>query len=174
MNSSNDESAILDRFEEAQRYHNEREFSAGDVIFDKNTHADSFYVVLEGAVANSTGNARAVERLRKGVFSGAGRVGSKSNLLDPLFLQESQDNPDGEVAAMIWGVGSIVGYLDFLLDRPRLFRLTATKPVTRIAQISNSHMNLLRAEDAELYTIMQRVLLHASTSDLANCTCNYE
>ena len=174
LKSSAEEIAILTRFEEAQRYHDEREFSAGDIIFDKNTHADAFYVVLEGAVANSTGSARAVGRLRQGVISGAGRVGSKSNLLDPLFLQESQDKAAGDVAAMIWGVGGIVGYLDYLLDRPRLFRLTATKSTTRVAQISYSHMNLLQAEDAELYTVMQRVLLHASTSDLANCTCNYE
>ena len=173
LKSSVEEIAILTRFEEAQRYHDEMEFSVGDIIFDKNTHADSFYVVLEGSVANSTGSARAVGRLRQGVFSGAGRVDSNSNLLDPLFLQESQDKTAGDIAAEIWGVGGIVGYLDYLLDRPRLFRLTATKRITRVAQISNSHMNLLQAEDAELYTVMQRVLLHASTSDLVNCTCSY-
>ena len=174
LKSSGEEKAVLSRLEEAQRYHDEKELSSGDVIFHKDTHSDSFYVVLQGSVANTSGSARAVGRLRQEVFSGAGRVGSKSDLLDPLFLEQSQGKGGGDVAAMTWGIGSVVGYLDYLLDRPRLFRLTATKSGTRVAQITNSHMNLLQAEDAELYALVQRVLLHASTSDLANCTCNYE
>lgn len=168
LKSSSDEKVILARLAEAQRYHDEIEFSSGDVIFQKDTHSDSFYIVLQGAVANTSGSARAVGRLQQKVFSGAGKVRSQSNLLDPLFLEQSDGKATSHVAAMIWGVGSIVGYLDYLLDRPRVHRLTATKNGTRVAKITNSHMNLLNVEDAELYSLIQKVLLHASTSDLAD------
>jgi hypothetical protein len=111
--------------------------------------------------------------MREKVISGAGKVDSRSNLLDPLFLNDQQPKDASDVIAMIWSVGAVVGYLDYLLDRPRLFRLIAQKERTRVAIVSNSHMNLLKSEDPELYSLMQQALLCAATSDLANCTCDY-
>ena len=176
LKASDEEKAILSRLEE-ERYHEEKELKSGEVIFHKDIHSDSFYIVLQGTVANNSGSARAVDRLKQEVFSGAGRVGSRTNLMESVFLEpETRPNrkDSADVAAMTWGVGSVVGFLDYLLDRPRLFRLISIKDGTRVAQITNSQMNLLKADDPELYALIQRVLLHAATSDLANCTCNYE
>lgn len=172
LKASDEEKKVLSRLEE-ERYHTERELHAGQVIFHLNTHADSFFVVLQGSVANNSGSARAVSRLKQPVISGAGIVGSRSDLMESVYLEKKAEGP-GDVAAMIWGVGSVVGHLDYLLDRPRLFRLIARSEGTRVAQITNSHMNLLKEDDAELYTLIQRLLLHACSSDLANCTCNFE
>lgn len=177
LKATTEEKEILCRLEE-ERYHDERELNSGEVIFHKNVHSDSFYVVLQGSVANNSGSARAVNRLKQEVFSGAGRVGSRSNLMDSVFLDSETElgrkTKTADVAAMTWGVGSVVGFLDYLLDRPRLFRLIAAKEGTRVAQMTNSHMNLLKGDDPELHALLQRVLLNAATSDLANCTCNYE
>lgn len=180
LKATEEEKQILSRLE-AERYHEEKELKSGEVIFHLNAHADSFYVVLQGTVANNSGSARAVDRLKQEVFSGAGRVGSRSNLMDSVFL-ESGAKPNrkesstdrGDVIAMTWGVGSVVGFLDYLLDRPRLFRLISAKDGTRVAKITNSQMNLLKSDDPELHALIQGVLLNAATSDLANCTCNYE
>lgn len=67
---------------------------------------------------------------------------------------------------MLWSVGAVVGYLDYLLERPRLFRAIAIKGETKVAEISHSHMNLMRTEDVELYNLIQRVLLNSSVADL--------
>ena len=174
LKASDEQKAILSRLQESERYHTEMDLNEGTVIFHKNTHSDSFFVVLQGSVANTSGSARAVDRMKQQVFSGAGRVGSRSDLLGEVFLQKHQDAGEANVASMIWSVGSVVGYLDYLLDRPRMFKLVAKDNRTRVAKITNSNMNLMKEEDSELYTLMQAVLLHASTSDLANCTCNYE
>jgi len=174
LKATDEEKTVLSRLEEAQRYHDEREMKAGEVIFHKNTHSDSFFVVLHGSVANTSGSARAVDRFKQQVFSGAGRVGSRSDLLDEVTIEQRQNAEASNFAAMVWNAGSVVGYLDFLLDRPRSFRAVAKYDGTRVAQITFSHMNLLQSEDHDLYLLIQRVLLHASTQDLANCTCNYE
>lgn len=173
VGASEEEKKILSRLEEGQRYHEEKELKKGEIIFHPNTYSDFFVVVLQGTVANNSGNARAVGRMREKVISGAGKVGNRSNLLDPLFLKDQHQNDASDVIAMIWSVGAVVGYLDYLLDRPRLFRLIAHKERTRVAIVNNSHMNLLKSEDPELYGLMQQALLCAATSDLANCTCDY-
>ena len=174
IRASEDEKEVLGRME-SQRYHEIKVYKSGEVLFQLNTHSDAFYVVLQGAVANNSGSDRTVDRLKQEVYSGAGRVGSKSDLMDTVFLdQQAKAGKSNDVVAATWYVGSVVGFLDYMLDRPRLFRVVATKDNTRVAKISNSHMNLLKAEEPELFTLVQRVILNAALSDLANCTCYYE
>jgi CRP-like cAMP-binding protein/anti-anti-sigma regulatory factor len=174
LRASDDEKEVLSRLE-SQRYHEVKVLKSGEILFQLNTHSDAFYVVLQGAVANNSGSARTINRLRQTVYSGAGKVGSTSDLMDAVFLEQHVHEGKGnDVAALTWHVGSVVGFLDYMLDRPRLFRLVATKENTRVAKISNSNMNLLKAEDPELFTLVQRVILNAALSDLANCTCHYE
>lgn len=168
LDSPEDERAQLQRLDD-QRYHDEEEFRAGQHVFFKGTHPNSFYVVLAGAVASGGGDSHAVYR-QKQFFSGAGLVrdsgGSRSNLLDPGFL----DTSSGQKVSTLWPVCGVFGYSDLLLDRPRCFGATATQNGTRLARISRSDMNLL-SEDPVLSALVHRVLLRASVLDLQNCTC---
>jgi CRP-like cAMP-binding protein len=155
-----------------QHYYEEICLSAGSVLFDKDSHADSFYIVLKGAVANEMNVSR--NSLRDAVISGAGlvssRVGSSSNLIDQDLLNETPMRSSS--MASIWSAGGVFGYLDFLLMRPREYRSIATQADTRVARISQSHLDLLQEEDGELYILIQRCLLQASIVDLGNCTCH--
>ena len=99
------------------------------------------------------------------------RIGSASNLFDTNFLQQQTDSPDKTVSTL-WQVGGVFGYNDYLLERPRSFHALATQDGTKVARFTHSHMNLLQTEDPALYGLMQKVLLHACTLDLANCTCH--
>lgn len=165
LKATEEEKEVLSRLNE-NRYHQELDLQSGEVIFPLNVHSDAFYIVLSGSIANNSLPSRAVDRLKQGVFSGAGRVDSRSNLLDPVFLDqkiEQKDRREGsDVAPVIWSVGSVVGFLDFLLERPRLFRVISYKDGTRVAKITTSHMNLMKADDPDLHALMQRVLLHAA------------
>lgn len=170
LDSPVEEYVVLQRLN-GLRYHDEIEFEAGDKVFAKGSYSESYFVVMSGAVASETGDRRAIYRQKQTIVSGAGLVhsnrGSFSNLLDPAFL----DREEPTVVATLWPVCGIFGYSDFLLDRPRGFGATATQNGTKLAKISRSHMNLL-AEDAELSSLVHRVLLRISVLDLQNCTCS--
>ena len=175
LGASSEESNLLERLND-QQYHDEVVFGAGESIFQRNTHAESFYVVLRGCVANSSTSAHLIARQEEPVVSGAGlvrpkRVGSASKLFDLEFLEKQKESP-GKTVATLWRVGGIFGYNDYLLERPRLYQAVATQDGTRVARFTYSQMNLLQIQDPPLYALMQRVLLHACTVDLANCTCH--
>jgi MFS superfamily sulfate permease-like transporter/CRP-like cAMP-binding protein len=161
LGASKEETEILNRLED-QRYHEEIDVNAGEMIFQKETHSDSFFVVLKGCVANSTHTAYKAQRQQQEVLSGAGIVKPKR--------QGRSSHAQG--AATLWPVGGVFGYLDFLLERPTSYRTIATLDGTRVARFTHSHINLSQAEDPELHALLQRVLLHTSSLDLANCTCS--
>lgn len=160
---------------DSTRYHDEIVLQSGDYIFHRKTYADSFYVVLSGVVANSTSSEAIRGRQERPVLSGAGfvtpkRVGSASNLFDEAFKSTS-DGRRIDTVATLWQVGGVFGYNDFLLDKTRSFGAVATLDGTRVAQFTHSHLNLAQTDDPALYAVLQKLLLHASTVDLANCTC---
>jgi len=175
LDATNEEKRILERLE-GERYHTEIELETGKRLFEKETHPDSFFVVLKGAIANTTGTPRTIYRQKKPILSGAGLVrrseyGSRSNLFDENF-QRLSESSDDNVVASLWSVGGVFGYVDFLSERPRHYRAITTQDGTRVAQFSHSNMNLLEQEDLELHALIQKVLLHASVTDLMNCTCD--
>lgn len=158
---------------DSSRYHDELELKSGQYIFHRNTYPDSFYVVMAGVVANSTSSEIMQGRQTRPVMSGAGlvapkRVGSASNLFDEAYKAQNSD----KAVATLWQVGSVFGYNDYLLDRPRTFGALATLDGTKVARITHSHMNLASTEDPQLHNLFQKLLLHASTLDLSNCTCH--
>jgi hypothetical protein len=170
LGSSEEEIKILSRLED-KRYHDEVEVKSNAQVFYKNAYADAFYIVLNGCVALQMSTLPAS---RKAVVSGAGfvrqkRVGSSSDLFDKNFLEEQKKSPDSTVST--WRAGGVFGYLDYLMDRRRAQQALSTQDGTKLAKFSHSHMNLLQEEDPTLYALVQKVLLHASTLDLANCTC---
>lgn len=172
LGSDEDEQEVLKKMT-STRYHEEIELKSGDYIFQRNTYPDSFYVVLSGVVANSTSTESSRKRQKMPVLSGAGlvsnpkQVGSASYLFDDAFKASTADR----TVATLWQVGGVFGYNDYLLDKPRTYGALATLDGTKVARITHSHMNLASSEDPDLYQILQKMLLHASTLDLANCTC---
>jgi CRP-like cAMP-binding protein len=171
LGASEDEKQIFERLEN-QRYHDEVKLKSGGTVFHKNTHSDSFSVVLRGCVANSSASARQKLPVVSGAgFVRTGSVGNLSNLCDTDFRQQQNDSLDKTVSTL-WQMGGIFGYNDYLLERPRSFQALATQDGTKVARFTHSHMNLLQTEDSPLYGLMQKVLLHACTLDLANCTCH--
>ena len=156
-------------------YHDELVLQSGDYVFHRRTYPDAFYIVLSGVVVNSTSSEAVRGRQERPVLSGAGlvdtkRVGSASNLFDEGF-KSSSDAHRIALVATLWQVGSVFGYNDYLLDRPRTFGAVATLDGTKVARITHSRMNLAQTGDPALYAVLQKLLLHASTIDLANCTC---
>jgi CRP-like cAMP-binding protein len=142
-------------------FHDESTYAAGDVVFRYNSNADEFFVVLRGGVALIRGEPTR-QRTAK-IISGAGEVkqlqGSFSNLVEA-----------GDVKAFL-RVGGIFGFVDFILDRPRLFSAMASTENTVIARLSRTKLDRIKDENPELGKIVARVLLHASVLELANCTC---
>jgi CRP-like cAMP-binding protein/anti-anti-sigma regulatory factor len=175
LGSSLVERDILKRID-GQRYYEEVELNSGELVFQKDTHSDAFYVVLKGKVANTV-SARAVYKQRQEIISGAGPVQQpevRRSYSDLRELSESDHGVDDEerrIVATMWTVGGVFGYVDFFAERPRFFRAIAARDGTRVAKLTHSHLNLMMSEDPDLYALLQRALLHASVTDLVNCTC---
>lgn len=169
LESDDDERDILRQLDN-QRYYREVSFRAGQKVFTKDTRAEAIYVVLNGSLASGTGRSDTVYRHRQQVVSGAGLVrksGSNSNLIDPTLA-----GGETPVVGTLWPAGAVLGYTDFLLDRPHLSSAFATQNGTRVARITKSDMNLIQQEDPVLDALLHRALLRASVLDLANCTCD--
>lgn len=158
---------------DGRRFHDQIELRAGQEVFGKDTHSDALYTVLKGTVAVAMDAQRLGEHVyrHRQVVSGAGpvqrRSGSASNLMDISPGKETTT-----VTKSLWPAGSLFGYLDFLLERPRTFRTVATQEGTIVAKISISQLHLIQNEEPALDALLQRVLLQASILDLANCTCD--
>ena len=138
----------------------------GDVIYRRDTNADAFFVVLKGAVAlvredyikpntNST------------IISGAGQVQMSQSPLRTL----KKAKEIGDIRAILQ-IGTIFGYVDFLLERPRTFGVIASQDGTILAKISHERMDQLEVTTPDVYRIFQSVLLQSSVMELANCTCS--
>ena len=186
---------VLKRLD-GQRYHSELDFQAGEKIMVQETRPQSFYVVLEGAVARGVVNSETVVRHQKPIVSGAGPIRisehlSYTNLFDALSRtslsggsvvgEERQGTAASATATTdpttsstpivvhsVWPVGGVFGFTDLLLDRPRAFGAFAAQNKTRVARITRSNMNLLQQEDDQLKDLLHQVLLLASVLDLAN------
>lgn len=153
---------------EDERYYSEVTLRAGERLFDTGTYPNAFYIVLKGSIAvPMKGATKKRGDSSRNIFSGAGPVdhtGKRSALLDPKVELEGS-------LSSLWPVGSVVGYLDYMLERPRTFRALGGQDGTVVAKFTRSQMFLLQSEDTALDDIMLRLLLHASIMDLANCTC---
>ena len=176
LDLSDEDEEVLEGFKDS-RFHDEISLERGQVLFDKDTHSDSFYIVLRGAVANRTGSGRSATQSKDMVISGAGPIarrqyGSSSNLIDPELLGSPTTSHRGTGVATIWSAGGIFGYVDYVMERPRTFRAMATQNGTKVAKVTRTHANSMQTNEPELFVLLQRSLLHASILDLSNCTCH--
>jgi CRP-like cAMP-binding protein len=173
LDATEEEEELL-KLLESGRYHDEISFQAGDVVFAKDTHADAFYVVLQGSVAivstSSTHRRKSFRQPFPGMNAGA--------LITPTSPTTTTTTPrlDPKLAAhatSVWPTGGVFGFVDFWLQRPRVFQVVCcTQSPTICAKMTHSHWNLLQQENEALAALVQRVLLNASVADLANCTCS--
>jgi hypothetical protein len=162
LGCSGKKAEILDRLI-SLRHHREVVYKAEQIIFSKHQPSDAFFVVLNGSVANSLSTSSIHSaRQQQPVMSGAGMVSSGST--------SSRFASSGHLA-IVWPVGGVFGFNDYLLGRPRTFETVAVMDATKLAKFNRSDMNALETQDPELFSMMQQVLLRASNLDLANCTC---
>jgi CRP-like cAMP-binding protein len=143
---------------EDERYYSELHLQAGQLVFNKDTHPSSFYIVLKGSVAVASTEATTSGKKKGGggggggggIVSGAGPVrGSYSR----KWLDPNVEIPQGSLRS-IWPVGGMFGYVDYILEQPRRFRAVSAQDGTIVAKFTRSQMLLLRSEDAELHGIM--------------------
>jgi hypothetical protein len=97
---------------EDERYHSELYLRAGQLVFNKDTHPSSFYIVLKGSVA--VASTEAPKKVGGGIVSGAGPV---SGSYGRKWLDPNVEMPQGSLSS-IWPVGGIFGYVDYMLERP--------------------------------------------------------
>jgi len=169
---------LLEKFEVNERkFHEELEMNSGDAIFEEDEHTDSFYVIMAGSVAlhrNRFSNTpkpagKSQKRSssqhdsynRDGVYSGAGFVSLTKR---HSFKQKARNL--GLINQYLQA-GSIIGFVDFILDQNRRFGAVA-KGKTIVAKISREGLDNLKAENPELQRIVDKVLLQASIRELAN------
>lgn len=105
---SEEEKDIIDK--EISSYSDEVEYRAGELVFQKNTHPDAFYVVTHGSVAiprNKRGT------LSSKVVSGAGAIQHTRTLSSPDLLGSMGEDGQHANVESFHKVGGIFGYCDF-------------------------------------------------------------
>jgi hypothetical protein len=146
--------ALIDYEKKGKAFHSEKLYKAGETIFLSGTDADGFFVVLGGSVVILQDQQSAASSSHK-ILSGAGMQHVKRrNVLE-----------SGQVSRML-SVGSVFGFVDFVLNRSRTFSVVAEKDA-RVAKCHRSAMDELKKENPELDRIIDRVLLLCSVIELA-------
>eukprot|EP00571_Detonula_confervacea_P008034 CAMPEP_0172316884 /NCGR_PEP_ID=MMETSP1058-20130122/29856_1 /TAXON_ID=83371 /ORGANISM="Detonula confervacea, Strain CCMP 353" /LENGTH=901 /DNA_ID=CAMNT_0013031315 /DNA_START=50 /DNA_END=2755 /DNA_ORIENTATION=+ len=164
---STEEKEVVDSIEQ---YYEKAKYRPGEPIFQKNTHPDAFFIVLQGSVA--------VPADRKGslplmIRSGTGTVQSPQSLSSSNLFGIVGDDGEHKCVESFHKVGGIVGYCDFMLERYRTFdAVAASNDGATVAVFSRTNIDRMKNENHPLYVIVQKLLLRASLMDLANCTCH--
>ena len=142
----NEAAALIDYEKSGNMFHSERLYKDGDSIFKSGTNADGFFVVLSGSVVilddkpGLGGNA---------ILSGAG--------MQPISRRNM---------SRVMTVGSVFGFVDYVLKRPRTFSVVAGKD-SLVAKCHRSGLEELKREDPDLDRIVDKVLLLCSVVELS-------
>ncbi len=146
--------ALIEYEKKGKAFHSEKVYKAGETIFLSGTDADGFFVVLGGSVVILQDKGSTASSSRA-ILSGAGiQHVEQRNVLE-----------SGQVSRML-SVGSVFGFVDFVLNRSRTFSVVAGKDA-RVAKCHRSRLDELKKEDLELDSIIDRVLLLCSVVELA-------
>ncbi|KAL7542533.1 hypothetical protein ACHAXR_011871 [Thalassiosira sp. AJA248-18] len=151
----NDAAALIDYEKCGKAFHSETLYKSGEVIFASRMNADGFFVVLSGSVVVLVED-RSVSGASNSIFSGAGmqHIKQRRNIVE-----------SGQVSRVL-SVGSVVGFVDFVLKRPRTFSVIAGKD-SLIAQCHRSGLDELKKDNPDLDRIVDKVLLLCSVVELA-------
>eukprot|EP00804_Cyclotella_cryptica_P022108 CCRYP_011586-RD/>CCRYP_011586-RD protein AED:0.09 eAED:0.09 QI:247/1/1/1/0.36/0.5/12/380/966 len=129
-----DHAKALEEYEKSKlSFHTETRYKLGETIFCSGTNADGFYIVLSGSVVIlKDGN-----RSDNEIVSGAG----KQHVITRRNIIES-----GQVSRIL-SVGSIFGFVDFVLQRPRTFSVVAGAENVLIAKCHRDGLDRLKADN---------------------------
>ncbi len=150
---------LLDGFSTVN-FHREVEIHAGSNIFAKGDHANEFYIILSGSVG-LIDPLKYAKKTSPKIVSGAGIV--KLSKLD-----KRSDTNRTLSSGIILKVGSVFGFVDFILEQSRTFDAVCAKNNTVIAIISHAGLRSLKDKDPSLERIVDKVLLQASILELNN------
>ncbi|KAL7430923.1 hypothetical protein ACHAXH_003229, partial [Discostella pseudostelligera] len=140
-----DAAALIEYEKQGNAFHSEKLYTSGETIFLSGTDADGFFVVLGGSVLILQDDRLVASS--HAIFSGAGiQHVKRRNVLE-----------SGQVSRVL-SVGSVFGFVDFVLKRPRTFSVVAGKDA-RVAKCHRSGLDELKLENSELDRIIDRVLL---------------
>jgi len=148
-----DAAALIDYEKCVKPFHTETIYKAGETIFSSQTNADGFYVVLSGSVVAQTGDRSVSGGTSEAILSGAG--------MQPI-KQRRGATESGQVSR----VGSVFGFVDFVLKRPRTFSVIAVKD-SLVAKCHRFGLDELKRENPDLDRIVDKVLLLCSVVELA-------
>lgn len=147
--------ALVEYEENGRLFHTETMYSAGQTIFCPGTNSDSFFVVLSGTVAvlldDRFGRSQTI-------ISGAG--------MQKLQRPKMNVFQAGQISRVL-SVGSIFGFVDYILQRPRSFHVVAGAKNALVAKVSRAGLDELKNETPELERIVDKVLLLCSVVELA-------
>lgn len=143
--------------------HAERTYRLGDIVCDRDSEADAFFVVLAGSVCvcSYDDHLFAAGAGKEGEFvTGGGKVRALTG--------GSVASLDGSLTEIILQVGNIFGFVDYMLERRRACSYIAAADGTVLAILSRATMERLRSQQPDLERLLEKVLLQASIRELAN------
>ena len=147
--------AALVEYEKGHKaFHIETLYTKGETIFSSGDESDGFFVVLQGSIvvllddASRGGDSR--------VLSGGG-----VQIINRRRITESGK------ASRVQTVGSVFGFVDYVLNRPRTFTVVAGKDCL-VAKCKRSGLDELKRENPNLDRIVDKVLLLCSVVELAS------
>ncbi|GMI36444.1 hypothetical protein TrRE_jg3586 [Triparma retinervis] len=127
------------------KYHEVVELEAGNSIFRQ------FEVGPEGFEGYSDGGASSSSESFYVILQGQVLSFSTGHELQGTYLDK----------------GAVVGYVDFLLDRPRSFNAVVVEKA-RVAKITREDMHKMKEADGAVFNMVERCVLLASILELAN------
>ena len=148
--------ATLVEYEKHGRsFHTETMYTSGQTIFSPGLNSDGFYVVLSGTV-----NIQAVQL--------DDRYGGSQTIISGAGMQTLQ-RPNMIIGqtTRILSVGSVFGFVDYILQRPRSFHVVGGAKNALVAKVSRAGLDELKKETPELERIVDKVLLLCSVVELA-------
>jgi len=150
---THDAAALIDYEKRGKAFHTENLYSTGAIVFSSGADADGFFVVLSGSVVILLDD-RSVSN--SSIRSGAG---VKQNVKRRNVLESGQ-------ISRVLSVGTVFGFVDFVLKRPRQFTVVAWRDAL-VAKCHRSGLDELKRENTELERIVDKVLLLCSVVELA-------
>jgi Sulfate permease and related transporters (MFS superfamily) len=154
------ENQVLNCFEEGGIAQVEEvSYYSEDEVYTKGENADSFYVVLAGGV-----------EIRRDASDDFDIKASSTAVMKRLSFADRKNigkSSFGEVVSYLQ-VGGIFGYIDFMLDRRRLFNAVCSKDDTVLAKFTKSTLEELEQDSPDVHRIIEKALLQASLMELAN------
>jgi len=147
--------ALVEYESHGKSFHTETVYTSGQTIFSPGTNADGFYVVLSGTVCVLLADRFAGSQT---ILSGAG--------MQQLQRPNMNVFQDGSISRVL-SVGSVFGFVDYILQRPRSFHVVAGAKNALVAKVSRAGLNELKKETPELERIVDKVLLLCSVIELA-------